>query len=367
MMRLADDVVVEGAHDGDPGPPDPVVNGGGHRPPHSPWHSFVMSCSHGRQSMTSSAPEVNPPGELLTIGELARRTGVTASALRYYEELGLLPAPARVSGQRRYPESAATIVAAIRLHSDAGFTLAEQKALLASPDGAPDWRELAQRKLAELDERIARAQAAREAIRYGLRCPRRDAGQRPDFQAICPDFQAIIATRHAGDMLWPADTGEVPCHRRGEAHALVRGRVSAVPAAAGRGGGGVGGDDVLRVRLADGQAVHRPAQFNGRAPSRGRSAGPEWAARGRAGAAGAGAGRRGPGPAEDLPRGYRAPGYGRGAGGDGKVAAGPRRDPHGYPRLARRGAGPADGRGLPAGQGVRPGPGAGGHMLAGPR
>ena len=54
-----------------------------------------MSCSHGRQSMPSSAPEVNPPGELLTIGELARRTGVAASALRYYEELGLLPAPAQ--------------------------------------------------------------------------------------------------------------------------------------------------------------------------------------------------------------------------------------------------------------------------------
>ena len=176
-----------------------------------------MSCSHGRQSRSSSAPEVNRPVGLLAIGELARRTGVTASALRYYEELGLLPAPARVSGQRRYPESAATIVAAIRLHSDAGFTLAEQKALLASPGGTPDWRELAQRKLAELDERIARAQAAREAIRYGLRCPRRDAGQRPDFQAICPDFQAIIAARHAGDTLWPADTGEVPCHRRGEA------------------------------------------------------------------------------------------------------------------------------------------------------
>lgn len=81
-----------------------------------------MSCSHGRQPTPSSAPEVNPPGELLTIGELARQTGVAASALRYYEEVGLLPAPARVSGQRHYPESAVTIVAAIRLHSDAGFT-----------------------------------------------------------------------------------------------------------------------------------------------------------------------------------------------------------------------------------------------------
>jgi DNA-binding transcriptional MerR regulator len=143
--------------------------------------------------MPSSAPEVNPPGGLLTIGQLARRAGVTTSALRYYEELGLLPAPARISGQRRYPESAATIVAVIRLNSDAGFTLAEQKALMAPGDGTPDWRELAQRKLAELDERIARAQAAREAIRHGLRCPRRESARRPDFHAVCPDFQALIA------------------------------------------------------------------------------------------------------------------------------------------------------------------------------
>jgi MerR family redox-sensitive transcriptional activator SoxR len=198
MMSLADDVAVQGAHGRDPGPRDTVLGGRRRRPLHCPWNAYLMSRSHDRQSMPSSAPEVNQPGEL-TIGELARRTGVAASALRYYEELGLLPAPPRISGQRRYPESAVTIVAAIRLQSDAGFTLAEQKALIAPGDGAADWRELAQRKLAELDERIARAQAARDAISHGLRCPRRAATQRPDFQAVCPDFQARVATgRTAG-------------------------------------------------------------------------------------------------------------------------------------------------------------------------
>jgi DNA-binding transcriptional MerR regulator len=153
-----------------------------------------MSCSHGRQSTASSAPEVNPADGLLTIGELARRAGVTASALRYYEELGLLPAPARISGQRRYPESAARLVAAILLYSDAGFTLAEQKALMARRDDAPGWRELAQRKLAELDEQIARAQAAREAISHGLRCPHEDITQ-------CPNFNAGLTARLAGQPL----------------------------------------------------------------------------------------------------------------------------------------------------------------------
>ena len=153
-----------------------------------------MSCSHGRQSTPSSAPEVNTPGCLLTIGELARRSGVSASALRYYEELGLLPPPARISGQRRYPASAARLVGTILLYSDAGFTLAEQKALMAPGDGTPGWRQLAQRKLAELDERIARAQAAREAISHGLRCPHEDITQ-------CPNFNAGITARLAGQPL----------------------------------------------------------------------------------------------------------------------------------------------------------------------
>ena len=154
-----------------------------------------MSISHRRQSTPSSALEVNTPGGLLTIGELARRAGVTASALRYYEELGLLPPPARVSGQRRYPESAARVVGTILLYSDAGFTLAEQKALMAARKSASgEWRRLARRKLTELDERIARAQAAREAISHGLRCPHEDITQ-------CANFNAGITARLAGQPL----------------------------------------------------------------------------------------------------------------------------------------------------------------------
>ena len=143
--------------------------------------------------MPSSAPEVNPQDGLLTIGELARRAGVATSALRYYEELGLLPAPARISGQRRYPESAARLVGAILLYRDAGFTLAEQKALLAA-SGSGEWGRLARRKLAELDEQIARAQAARDAIRHGLRCPHDDITQ-------CPNFRAGVTARLAGQPL----------------------------------------------------------------------------------------------------------------------------------------------------------------------
>jgi MerR family redox-sensitive transcriptional activator SoxR len=132
---------------------------------------------------------------LLTIGELARRAGVAPSALRYYEELGLLPTPARSSGQRRYPESAVGLVGIILLLRDAGFSLAEQKALMAARAAVPaDWQRLARRKLAELDEQIAKAQTAREAIDHALRCPHQDILE-------CPNFASVVAARLSGQPL----------------------------------------------------------------------------------------------------------------------------------------------------------------------
>ena len=61
--------------------------------------------------------------ENLTISEVTRRTGVPASTLRYYESVGLLPAPARVSGHRRYGAEVLNQLAVIRLAQEAGFTM----------------------------------------------------------------------------------------------------------------------------------------------------------------------------------------------------------------------------------------------------
>jgi DNA-binding transcriptional MerR regulator len=135
------------------------------------------------------------PDERLTIGELARRTGAATSALRYWEELGLLPAPARVSGQRRYPSSAVESVGVILLMRDVGFTLRDIKALVAArtPAGG-DWRELYRHKLAELDQRIARAQTARTAIAHGLACPHENV-------FACPNFTGAVTARLAGASL----------------------------------------------------------------------------------------------------------------------------------------------------------------------
>ncbi len=133
--------------------------------------------------------------EQLTIGELARQTDVATSALRYWEELGLLRAPARIAGQRRYPRSAVRLVGEILVLRDVGFTLREIEALITSRSSAADgWRELHQRKLAELDERIAHAQAARTAIAHALACPHDDVHD-------CPVFHRGITARLTGSSL----------------------------------------------------------------------------------------------------------------------------------------------------------------------
>jgi DNA-binding transcriptional MerR regulator len=125
-----------------------------------------------------------PDDRLVPIGELARRTGVATSALRYYERIGLLP-PAERAGQRRhYPPSVAERVALIRLYNDAGFTLAEIGRMLAArSQGRAGWGDLAERKIAELDARIADAQQAKTLIKHALDCPYRDLLDCPSFRS----------------------------------------------------------------------------------------------------------------------------------------------------------------------------------------
>ena len=72
----------------------------------------------------------------LPIGEVARRAGIRPSALRFYESIGLMPAPKRVNGRRRYDESTVQMLRVVQLAQRAGFTVAEIQTL---PHGfAPD-------------------------------------------------------------------------------------------------------------------------------------------------------------------------------------------------------------------------------------
>ena len=126
---------------------------------------------------------------MVPIGELARRTGVATSALRYYERVGLLSPAGRAGGQRHYQPSSAERVALIRLCQDAGFTLAEIGRLLAAwGKGGRDWGRLAEQKTAELDARIADARRAKKLIDHALDCPHRDL-------LACPNFRSAIEAR----------------------------------------------------------------------------------------------------------------------------------------------------------------------------
>jgi MerR family redox-sensitive transcriptional activator SoxR len=98
--------------------------------------------------------------DLLTIGDLAARSGVAPSALRYYERLGLISSTRTGGNQRRYERAMLRRVAFIRVSAQVGVPLEEIAAALASlPSGRTpnkaDWARLSRAWRARLDEQIA--------------------------------------------------------------------------------------------------------------------------------------------------------------------------------------------------------------------
>ncbi len=119
----------------------------------------------------------------LTISEVARQAGIRASAIRYYESVGLLPLPRRASGQRRYQADILRRLAFIQAAQAVGFSVADMQAVLHELDGdtplSARWQSLAKRKLAEVDRLIQRAQGMRQMLEQGLQCG-------------CPDLEQCI-------------------------------------------------------------------------------------------------------------------------------------------------------------------------------
>ena len=98
-------------------------------------------------------------GEKRSIGQLAKAAGVNVETVRYYHRRGLIPMPPkRIGGRRHYPETALRQIAFIRRAQALGFTLEEIATLLkilADGKACDGGQELANRKLSELDSRIA--------------------------------------------------------------------------------------------------------------------------------------------------------------------------------------------------------------------
>jgi MerR family redox-sensitive transcriptional activator SoxR len=124
--------------------------------------------------MSSTSQQSGAAPEWVGIGEVARRSGKAASAIRYYEEIGLIPPARRVSGRRRYSPEIVRTLAIIETAQRAGLNLEEIRWLLeASPSDAAATdrlREVAERKLPELRESIRRAQLVEGWLKDAARC-----------------------------------------------------------------------------------------------------------------------------------------------------------------------------------------------------
>ena len=109
----------------------------------------------------------------LTISEVARRVGLHASAIRYYEQIGLLPRAQRVNGQRRYDATTLYRLAIIQQARQLGFTLDEIRQLFFGfrniTRASERWHKLSRKKLAELDHLMDGIRTVRKLLKKVMR------------------------------------------------------------------------------------------------------------------------------------------------------------------------------------------------------
>jgi DNA-binding transcriptional MerR regulator len=132
-----------------------------------PVHNTSLHPDRARDAATSSALQVKSG---LTIGALARATGLRPSAIRYYERLGLVPASARRSGWRVYSSADVGHLRRLTAARTLGFSLRQLKALGDALSNRDALAGLLQAKSAEIDTRIASLTRARAALTAMLAC-----------------------------------------------------------------------------------------------------------------------------------------------------------------------------------------------------
>lgn len=122
----------------------------------------------------------------LDIGEVARRSGLPVSALRFYEEKGLIASVGRRGLRRLFDASVLERLALISMGRDAGFSLDEMARMFAA-DGRPRIdRKLLLDKASELDRTIRRLSVVREGLRHAAAC-------KAPSHMECPTFRRILA------------------------------------------------------------------------------------------------------------------------------------------------------------------------------
>lgn len=107
--------------------------------------------------------------DLIPIGQAADQLGLSTSALRYYDERGLVRPPVRRAGRRMYGSEELRRLAFVKLAHQLGLPLETAAAVLDAP--GPQWRQTVREQLAELDDVIAQARAAQKFLTHALNCP----------------------------------------------------------------------------------------------------------------------------------------------------------------------------------------------------
>ena len=115
------------------------------------------------------------PGDYLSIGETAKRAGVATSALRFYEQRGLIRSVRTTGNHRSYHRSTLRRISVIRVAQTLGLSLQDIVAAFETlPDGrtptARDWEKLSTRWRAQLEERIAKLQELRDKLTACIGC-----------------------------------------------------------------------------------------------------------------------------------------------------------------------------------------------------
>jgi len=110
----------------------------------------------------------------MTIGQVAKQSGLAASAIRFYEQAGVLPKPARIGGRRMYDASILERLAVLERAKACGFSLDETRRLFFGfREGTPPserWQTLARQKIAELDELTRKIAATKELLERPCAC-----------------------------------------------------------------------------------------------------------------------------------------------------------------------------------------------------
>lgn len=152
----------------------------------------------------------------MDIAEVARRSGVPASALRFYEEKGLIASTGREGLRRLFPDRVLDQLAFISLGRAAGFSLDEIKGMLGADGRANIDRAALQAKADEIDATIQRLQALGNGLRHAAVCPAAN-------HAECPTFKRLLRAAGAGKLA-PVATRSVAAKNKAAAKKVRRAR-----------------------------------------------------------------------------------------------------------------------------------------------